>query len=160
MGVPHRFLEHASLSPKVQDALNQPAGEQSSDQGLGEPETPGKIGGHDGGSPPSHPPSTTSLPLLGERQIWGIETGPHIPGTCGGHTGHEDGPELVDQQRQQPQWESHRDSPMAYSHRDRCLEEGLGSMLSTGGPWTEREQQHSINYLELLAAFLGLQTFA
>lgn len=30
---------------------------------------------------------------------------------------------------------------------------------STGGPWTGEEQQHSINYLELLAAFLGLQTF-
>lgn len=31
---------------------------------------------------------------------------------------------------------------------------------STGGPWTEKEQLHSINYLKLLAAFLGLQTFA
>ena len=29
-----------------------------------------------------------------------------------------------------------------------------------GGPWTVEEQELSINYLELLAAFLGLQTFA
>ena len=28
--------------------------------------------------------------------------------------------------------------------------------ISAGGPWTAEEQKHSINYLELLAAFLGL----
>ena len=31
--------------------------------------------------------------------------------------------------------------------------------VSTGGPWTLRESQHDINYLELLAAFLAFQTF-
>ena len=31
---------------------------------------------------------------------------------------------------------------------------------ATGGSWTVEEQERSINYLELLAAFLGLQTFA
>ena len=30
---------------------------------------------------------------------------------------------------------------------------------STGGPWTEKEREHHINYLELLAAFLALRTF-
>ena len=30
----------------------------------------------------------------------------------------------------------------------------------TGGPWSERERQYHINCLELLAAFLALQTFA
>ena len=32
--------------------------------------------------------------------------------------------------------------------------------VSTGGQWTQRESRHHINYLELLAAYLGLQTFA
>ena len=31
--------------------------------------------------------------------------------------------------------------------------------ISTGGPWTIREAQHHINYLEMLAAFIGLKTF-
>ena len=32
--------------------------------------------------------------------------------------------------------------------------------VSTGGLWTQEEQKHHINYLELLAAFLALKTFA
>lgn len=31
--------------------------------------------------------------------------------------------------------------------------------MSTGGPWTTREAKHHINYLEMLAAFLGLKSF-
>ena len=31
---------------------------------------------------------------------------------------------------------------------------------STGGPWTQEEKSHHINYLELLAAWLALKTFA
>lgn len=30
----------------------------------------------------------------------------------------------------------------------------------TGGPWTMEERRHHINYLEMMAAFLALQTFA
>ena len=32
--------------------------------------------------------------------------------------------------------------------------------ISTGGSWTQSEAVHHINYLEMLAIFLGLQTFA
>ena len=32
--------------------------------------------------------------------------------------------------------------------------------MSTGGLWTQEEQTHHINYLELLAVFLALRTFA
>jgi len=32
--------------------------------------------------------------------------------------------------------------------------------LSTGGRWSQEESSHHINYLELLAAFLALQSFA
>ena len=40
---------------------------------------------------------------------------------------------------------------------------GWGASLnntSTGGPWAPQERSHHINYLELLAAFLALKTFA
>ena len=40
---------------------------------------------------------------------------------------------------------------------------GWGASLnntSTGGPWVPQERSYHINYLELLAAFLALKTFA
>ena len=53
-----------------------------------------------------------------------------------------------------PQWDVVIESDASKRGWGACLEE-----TSTGGLWTEQEQQHSINYLELLASFLGLQTF-
>ena len=32
--------------------------------------------------------------------------------------------------------------------------------VTTGGPWTPVEKSHHINYLDLLAAFLSLKSFA
>ena len=35
-----------------------------------------------------------------------------------------------------------------------------GQGVQTGGPWDQREANMHINWLELKAAFIGLQTFA
>lgn len=70
-------------------------------------------------------------------------------------------------------WWVHR----ASSHNGRCLQitqwdlmiesdaslKGWGASCegsNTGGPWTFQEKSHHINYLELLAAFLALKSFA
>ena len=44
-------------------------------------------------------------------------------------------------------------------HRRWVGEQGLNN-TSTGGPWAPHKRSHHINYLELLAAFLALKTFA
>ena len=48
-------------------------------------------------------------------------------------------------------------------HRLRCLEPGLGCILSTrknGGPWSSQERTTHIYCLELITATLALKTFA
>ena len=51
----------------------------------------------------------------------------------------------------------------ALSHRHhRRISEWLGAVYddtSTGGFWSDEEKSYHINYLELLAEFMGLQTF-
>ena len=52
---------------------------------------------------------------------------------------------------------------MGHDDRVQCIEAEFGSesqQPSTGSPWTPEETTHHINYLELLAAFLALKTFA
>ena len=49
------------------------------------------------------------------------------------------------------------------SNNNRCFPNGLGaefSGVSSGGNWSHSESKHHINYLEMLAILLGLQTFA
>ena len=46
---------------------------------------------------------------------------------------------------------------------DTCFQDGMGRHLSRGenrGQWTLEEAEFHINYLELLAVFLAIQTFA
>ena len=54
-----------------------------------------------------------------------------------------------------PQWDMIIESDASKLGWGACTQD-----VQTGGPWTLQEQHHSINYLELLASFLGLQTFA
>ena len=54
-----------------------------------------------------------------------------------------------------------RDAPL-YTLTTDASNEGWGAVYgnqSTGGLWSSAEKNHHINYLELLAAFLGLKAF-
>ena len=49
-----------------------------------------------------------------------------------------------------------------YVDPDGCFHDGWGACYQeerTGGPWTTKEVEFHINYLELLAAFLAIKTF-
>ena len=49
------------------------------------------------------------------------------------------------------------------SNNNRCFPHRLGGEsagVCTGGNWSHSESKHHINYLEMLAILLGLQTFA
>ena len=127
--IPDRLNPDGYLSPKAQDALNHSVGKQPSDQGEGESERAGKYSGHNGCSSPGSPPSPTPLQLPGKCQVLSPQMEPPVLSASEHHTRHERGPQLVDPQSQQVQWEGHGNLTVGCGHRIRCLETRLGGMF-------------------------------
>lgn len=88
-----------------------------------------------------------------------------------GHS-YESQVEITPEMRMELQWWSgeschHNGRPLRIKQWDMTIESDASKMgwgafsqeKSTGGPWTPQEKLHSINYLELLAAFLALKSF-
>ena len=70
---------------------------------------------------------------------------------------------MVAKQLQPAQWETLADNTVGHDNRIRCVQKGLSAScqgVNTRGPWSGQERTHHINYLELLAAFLALKSFA
>ena len=128
--------------------------------GCDQPEGIGPIAGYHGCEPPCNSPNSPPLPLPGENKITSTpERSTLRDGSAG---------MLDDLRWWQDKLSKHNGRTLQVSQWDVTIESDASMMgwgascqdTPTGGSWTREEKANSINYLELLAAFLALQSFA
>ena len=110
---------------------------------------------------PSSATSTTTLPSTAAPQGESVKTqSPLLQHQNPSGRGRPEGSRLVDCSCNRIQWQTYQ-APKGRENNASTTCWGASCQgVQTGGPWDQREAQMHINWLELKAAFLALETFA
>ena len=164
-GVPwlhHQHPRHGDIAPSPAAPLPSNISEAHCSSGKGNDSSAGPAVGDDDSSSSSNPSGTPPLRNLERLKIQAARKDPTYNSVV----------RIPPEVESDLQWwvqrlQSHNGRPLQIPQWDLTVESdasltGWGASCQgsgAGGPWTQEEQTHHINYLELKAAFLALKTF-
>ena len=162
LGVLPGFMYHDDLLANSQDPVHTTPDQRDPSPRTGNHSQAIPTAGLNGIHSSSSSGSPTALPPLGESQDYSTKTQSQLQHCSDNLRQHEAGSNLVAPRTPQTQWQVDVNNAVGHGDRIRCINAGMGSesQQHQHGPWAPQERSHHINYLELLAAFLALKTFA